>query len=305
MIDIALIVIFSLIIIIFLIADLGFFNKKSHVISFNSALKQSIFWVVISLLFSLVVLYLEGKISFYEFLSAYVTEKMLSIDNLFVILLIFKFFNLEEKYYHKVLFWGILGAIISRGVFIGLGTLIISYFHFVLYIFGAILVYTGIKLFFDKKDEHVDLEKSKILKLLKKYLPLTTEHHNGKFIVKHNGKILFTSLFLIVLMVESTDILFAIDSIPAAFAISQNGLVIFTSNILAVLGLRAMFFMMETVLTKFKHLQHGLSAVLIFIGSKMLLEIIHIKIESVYSLLIVMIILVISIAPDLFPKNHK
>ena len=256
---------FGVIVAGFLIVDLGFFNRQSHRIEFKPALYLSIFWIVISLVFGLLIYIFIGKVMAVEFLSAYITEKMLSVDNLFVILLIFSYFKLEEKYHHRALFWGILGAIVFRGVFIGVGAYIISQFYWVLYIFGAILLYTGIKLLAEKKEYHIDFRKSKVIQLAHKLLPFTANHHGGKFFLRENSKFFFTSLFMVVLMVEATDIVFAVDSIPAVFAISQNLFIVFTSNIFAILGLRALFFLLENILHRFHHLQKGLAVILIFI----------------------------------------
>lgn len=295
---------FAVVIGAFLVFDLGYFNKKAHVITPRSALIQSLFWIAISFAFAFLVFLFISKEAAAEFMSAYVTEKMLSVDNLFVILLIFNFFNLEEKYHHKVLFWGILGAIVFRAIFIGVGGLIISQFSWVLYIFGALLVYTGIKLFTDKKEEHVDLEKNHVFKMAKKYLPFSSAQHAGRFTIIENGRRVFTTLFMIVLLVESTDIIFAIDSIPAAFAITQDPFIIFTSNVFAVMGLRALFFLLESVLHKFHHLQKGLSFILVFIGAKMLAGIFDIHISSVTSLLIIVGAFAASMVLSvLFPKK--
>lgn len=295
---------FALVITAFLVADLGFFNRKSHKISFKSALYQSIFWVLVSLVFGVLIYFQMGNEAATQYLSAYLTEKMLSVDNLFVILLIFSFFQLEEKYHHKVLFWGILGAIVFRGIFIGAGSIIVSHFHWVLYIFGAILLYTGIKLFWDKKEEHIDFQHNRVYKAIQKYLPFTDAPHKGRFSIKQNGKRYFTTLFAIVLLVESTDIIFAVDSIPAAFAITQDPFLVFTSNIFAVMGLRALFFLLENVLHKFHHLQKGLSFILIFIGLKMLAGIFHLHISSVISFCIILAALMFSLMLSvIFPKK--
>ncbi len=297
-------IIFGVVVTGFLIADLGFFNKSSHKISLRSALYQSIFWIAVSLLFGVLIYVYMGKILAVEFLSAYVTEKMLSVDNLFIIMLIFSYFKLEEKYHHRALFWGILGAIVFRGVFIVAGSYIVSQFHFVLYIFGAILLYTGIKLLGDKKEEHIDFKHSKVVKLAHKLLPFTDSHHGGKFFLRENGKFFFTSLFMVVLLVEATDIIFAVDSIPAVFAITQNPFIVFTSNIFAILGLRALFFLLENILHRFHHLQKGLAVVLIFIGLKMLAGIFHVHISSLVSFSVIMFALIFSIVLSyLFPKK--
>jgi len=296
--------VFTVLIIGFLVFDLGFLNRKAHKIAFKEALLQSVFWIILALLFALGLFLFMDKIMAVEFLSAYVTEKMLSVDNLFVMLLIFSFFKLDEKYHHKVLFWGILGAIIFRALFIGVGALVISQFHFVLYIFGAILIYTGFKLFFDKKEEHINFHDNKFLKLVKRFLPFTTASHEGKFFLKENGKWHATVLFMVIILIESTDIVFAIDSIPAAFSITQNTFVIFTSNIFAIMGLRALFFLIENVIHKFHHLQKGLSIILVFVGGKMLLGMFGLHLSSTISFLVIMGVLGLSLLLSvLFPKK--
>jgi tellurite resistance protein TerC len=288
----------------FLVADLGFFNRTAHKIAFKSALLQSLFWIGVSLIFAVFIYVLLGVDQSTQFLTAYVTEKMLSVDNLFVILLIFNFFKLDEKYHHRVLFWGILGAIVFRGLFILTGSIIIEQFHWVLYIFGAILLYTGFKLLRDKKEEHVNYHDSKVLKFARKFLPFTTNHHEGKFFVREQGKLHATILFAIILLVETTDIVFAIDSIPAAFSISQDPFIVFTSNIFAIMGLRALFFLIEHVIHRFHHLQKALSFILVFIGSKMLLGIFDIHISSVVSFSIIMGALALALILSLvFPKK--
>jgi tellurite resistance protein TerC len=284
--------------------DLGYFNRKSHAVAFKPALYQSLFWIALSVIYGFLIYFYIGKQTGVEFFSAYVTEKMLSVDNLFVIMLIFNFFKLEEKYHHRVLFWGILGAIVFRAIFIGLGAYIIHQFFWVLYVFGAILLYTGLKLFRDKKEEHVDFNDNRIVKIANKYLPFTGNHHNGKFFCRENGKFLFTSLFLIMLLVEGTDIIFAVDSIPAVFAISQNIFIVYTSNIFAIMGLRALFFLIESILHRFHHLQKGLAFILIFIGLKMLSGLIGLHISSFVAFGIIMLALFSSIILSIiFPKK--
>lgn len=271
--------VFGIIIVGFLILDLGVFNKVPTKISTASALRQSIFWVAISVAFGFAILFFYGgtKPSL-EFFSAYLTEKALSIDNIFVIILILRYFKVEEKYYHKILFWGILGAIVFRAVFIFSGVFIINQFHWILYIFGAFLVYSGFKLFFTKEDDSFNPEDSPVIKFARKHLKITKGNFQGQFFFTRNRKIYFTPLFLVIMLIESTDLIFALDSIPAVFAISQSEFILYTSNIFAIMGLRAMFFLMIGVLDKFYLLQKGLSFILIFIGFKMLLEIINIDI---------------------------
>jgi len=297
-------ILFSAVVVGFLAVDLGYFNRKSHKIEFKPALYQSLFWIGISIAFSFLIFLFMSRELAAEFLSAYVTEKMLSVDNLFVMMLIFSYFKLEEKYHHRALFWGILGAIVFRGVFISAGAYLVHQFYWVLYIFGAILIYTGIKLLRGQKEEHIDFEKNKVIKIAKKILPLTTSYHNGKFFLKEKGKFYFTSLFLTVLLIETSDIIFAFDSIPAVFSISQNLFIVFTSNIFAVMGLRALFFLIENILHLFNQLQKGLAIILFFIGLKMLAGIIGLHISSLISFSVIILVLSLSILFSvLFPKK--
>lgn len=273
----SLFVLFGLIILVFLLLDLGIFNKTAHRISTKSALYQSIFWVFISTVFGYLIYAFDeesgGANGAFEYFSAYLTEYALSVDNIFVILLILKYFKVKEEYFHKVLFWGILGAVFFRGIFIFVGAILIHQFHWILYIFGVFLIYSGIKIYFEDSDEKIDPEKNPILKFCRKYLPITKDEMGGKFITRVDGKLMFTPLFLVIVLIETTDLIFAVDSIPAAFAITTNEFIIYTSNIFAVMGLRAMFFLLSGIIDKFYLLQKGLSIILFFIGAKMLLEI--------------------------------
>ncbi len=269
--------IFGVIILVFLLLDLGIFNKTAHKISTKSALYQSIFWVFVSTVFGYLIYAMDkesgGADGALEYFSAYLTEYALSVDNIFVILLILKYFKVKEEYFHKILFWGILGAVVFRGAFIFVGAIFIHNFHWILYIFGVFLIYSGIKIYFEDSDEKIDPEKNPILKFCRKYLPITENEMGGKFVTRVNGKLMFTELFLVIVLIETTDLIFAVDSIPAAFAITTNEFIIYTSNIFAVMGLRAMFFLLSGIIDKFYLLQKGLSIILFFIGAKMLLEI--------------------------------
>ncbi len=298
--------VFGIVIILFLIVDLGIFHKKHQKVSQREALQQSIFWVLVSVAYGLVIyFYGEGPTASFEFFSAYVTEKALSVDNIFVILLILRYFNVKEEYYHNILFWGILGAIVFRAIFIFLGALLISEFHWILYVFGVFLVYSGIKLFSEEDDMELEPEKNPVLRTAKKIFPMTAEDRGGKFWLRENGKLVFTPLFLVIVLIESTDLIFAVDSIPAAFAITQNEFVIYTSNIFAVMGLRAMFFLLANILDRFYLLQKGLSIVLIFIGAKMLAEIIDLHIPIFLSFGVILGALVFAIVFSLiFPKKE-
>jgi tellurite resistance protein TerC len=303
--------VFAVIIVVFLLLDLGVLNKNAHKISTKTALYQSVFWVLVSTLFGYLVYHFDdsadgGADALLEYFSAYLTEYALSVDNIFVILLILKYFTVKEEYYHKVLFWGILGAVVFRGIFIFVGAYFIAQFHWILYVFGVFLIYSGIKIYFEDSDEKIDPEKNPIMRLCRKFLPISDDEHTGQFLIRKSGKFFFTPLFLVVILIETTDLIFAFDSIPAAFAITQNEFLIYTSNIFAVLGLRAMFFLLAGIIDKFYLLQKGLSVILFFIGAKMLLEIIHFKIPVALSFIVIIATLTLSIVFSmLVPKKEK
>lgn len=282
--------IFSIIVIGFLIIDLGILHKNPGKISNRSALYQTIFWIAISLAFGVGIYFYDGgSDKALEFFSAYLTEKALSVDNIFVIILILKYFNVKEEHYHRILFWGILGAIVFRGIFIFLGALLISQFHWILYIFGAFLLYSGIKMFQSDEDEKIDPENNPVIRFVRKFFRITSSDHGGKFTFTKYNKLYFTPLFLVLVLIETTDLIFAVDSIPAAFAITQDEFIVYTSNIFAVMGLRAMFFLLAGILGKFYLLQKGLSFVLIFIGAKMLLEIVNVEIPVYISFVVIIL----------------
>jgi tellurite resistance protein TerC len=303
--------VFAVIITVFLLLDLGIFNKAAHKISTKSALYQSVFWVIVSTIFGYLVYHFDdsadgGADALLEYFSAYLTEYALSVDNIFVILLILKYFTVKEEYYHKVLFWGILGAVFFRGIFIFVGAYLIGQFHWILYVFGVFLIYSGIKIYFEDGDEKIDPEKNPIMRFCRAFLPISKDERGGQFLVKENNKFLFTPLFLVVVLIETTDLIFAVDSIPAAFAITQNEFLVYTSNIFAVLGLRAMFFLLAGIIDKFYLLQKGLSFILFFIGAKMLLEIIHFEIPVAVSFIVIIVTLTLAIVFSiLIPKKEK
>ncbi|WP_420582443.1 TerC family protein [Reichenbachiella sp.] len=312
--------IFGIVIILFLAVDLGLVHKGPAKITQKDALLQTIFWIVVSCIFGgLIYFFGGGANDALEYFSAYVTEKALSVDNIFVILLILRYFKIKDEYYHDILFWGILGAIVFRAIFIFLGALLIGEFHWILYIFGVFLVYSGIKIFNEDEDMEIEPEKNMLTRWAKKVLPISTEDRGGRFAFIENGKLWFTPLFLVILLIESTDLIFAVDSIPAAFAITQNEFVIYTSNIFAVMGLRAMFFLLANILDRFYLLQKGLSIVLIFIGVKMLMEmsivqqgfqmafgIEHAHIPIIWSFIVIMAALTLSIVLSvIFPQEEE
>lgn len=298
--------VFGIIIIGFLIIDLGILHRNPGKISMKSALWQTIFWIAISVAFGVgIYIYDGGSEKALEFFAAYFTEKALSVDNIFVIILILKYFSVKEEYYHKILFWGILGAIVFRAIFIFLGALLISQFHWILYVFGAFLVYSGIKMFKEEEEEEIDPENNPVVKFVRKFFRFTSSDHGGKFTFTKYNKLYFTPLFLVLVLIETTDLIFAVDSIPAAFAITQDEFIVYTSNIFAVMGLRAMFFLLAGILGKFYLLQKGLAFVLIFVGGKMLLEIVHIDVPVLISFAVIVLAIGSSMVLSvMFPKKE-
>lgn len=290
--------------------DLGVFHKKAHKVSVKEAAIWSGVWVTLSLLFALAVYLfwpdpsLRGQKGV-EFLTGYLIEKSLSIDNIFVFVLIFTFFKVPALYQHRVLFWGVFGAIVMRAIFIGLGATLVKEFQWILYIFGAFLVYTGYKLLFGKEDENEgDLSNNKILLFLRKRMRITEEYHGQNFFVIKEGLRYATPLFLVLVLVEITDLIFAVDSIPAIFAVTQDTFIVFTSNILAILGLRSMYFLLADIIHRFVYLKTGLAIVLAFIGVKLLLLEVY-KIPTVVSLGVVIGVLTISIVASLMKTRGQ
>ncbi len=264
--------VFGIVLILAIVIDLGVFTKKNATISLKNALWTSIFWIALGLAFGIFVWYEQGQDSAIEYISAYLMEKSLSIDNIFVFILIFSSFGVKEKFYGRVLFLGVLMAIIFRIIFITVGVALVDKFHWILYIFGVFLVYTGIKMFTATHEEEFDPHKSRIYKFLKRFLPLTPHDGGGKYVIRENGRPVYTTLFVVVIMLAGIDVVFAVDSIPAVMGISRDKLIIYTSNIFAVLGLRSLFFLLRGAVSKFDFLQQGIAIVLVFIGVKMLAE---------------------------------
>jgi tellurite resistance protein TerC len=264
--------VFGIVLTLALVFDLGLLNKKNQTISIGTALKQTFFWVMLALAFFIFMWVEEGQSIALQYLSAYLMEWSLSVDNIFIFILIFSAFNVKEKYYGRVLLVGILMAIVFRIVFITVGLALVNQFEWILYIFGAFLLYTGYKMFVATKDEEFKPQESKIYKFLQKFLPLIPHDGEGKYIIRLNGKPQYTTLFVVIVMLAVIDIVFALDSLPAVMGISRENLVIYTSNIFAVLGLRSLFFLLRSAVTKFDYLQQGIAIVLVFIGIKMLGE---------------------------------
>lgn len=263
--------VFLLIVLFMLGLDLGVFHKKAHVPSFKEATIWSIVWVIAALIFNGVVWAWLGHQKALEFFTGYLVEKALSADNIFVFAVLFNYFAVPSEYRHRVLFWGVLGAIVFRLAFILAGTALLKKFHWVVYVFGIIVIVSGIKLLL-RKEEHIHPERNPVLRLARKFLPITTNYHGQKFFVRLDGKWLATPLMLVLIVVESTDIVFAIDSIPAIFAITRDPFIVFTSNVCAILGLRALYFLLEGIIRLFRYLDEGLAIILVFIGIKMLIS---------------------------------
>ena len=285
---------FILVIIFFLALDLGVFHRHAHVVQFKEALGWTFVWFTLAMAFAALLYPLRGKQQAVEFLTGYIIELSLSMDNVFVIAVIFAYFRVPNQYQHRVLFWGILGALIMRGIMIGLGAALIARFHWMLYVFGAFLVFTGIKMIFTE-DEGVHPEKNPLIRLARKLFPVCNDFVGQNFSTVIDGRRMLTPLAIVLIMVETTDLVFALDSIPAIFAITQDPFIVFTSNVFAILGLRSLYFVLAGAIQYFKYLKVGLSIVLIFIGAKMLAEIWHFKISTTLSLLIVATIILASI----------
>lgn len=264
--------VFGIVLVLALTIDLGLLSKKNTVISIKAALRQTIFWVALALAFFVFMWVEEGQALALEYLSAYLMEWSLSIDNIFVFILIFSSFQVKEKHYSRVLLIGILMAIIFRVIFITVGVALVHRFEWLLYIFGAFLVYTGYKMFTADEDEAFNPRESKVYRFMQKFLPLVPHDGDGKYVVRENGKPAYTTLFVVVMMLAAIDLVFALDSIPAVMGISRDNLVIYTSNIFAVLGLRSLFFLLRGAVSRFDYLQQGIAIVLVFIGIKMLGE---------------------------------
>ncbi len=297
--------IFGIVLALALVFDLGLLSKKATTISIKKALLQTIFWVSLGLGFFVFVWIEDGQTKGLEYISAYLMEWALSVDNIFVFILIFSYFGIPKKYTNRALLLGILIAIILRVIFITVGIALVHEFRWLLYIFGAFLVYTGIKMFLIDNEKEFDPEKNVVYKLLKKVVPITHDFNGGKFTKMTNGKKRFTLLFVVIIMLATTDIVFALDSIPAVFAITQNKMIIYTSNIFAVLGLRSLFFLLKGAVDKFKYLKEGIAIVLIFIGTKMLIEYLDIHLQVWISLLVIVGCISGSVLFSIYKKDKK
>ena len=296
---------FNAFVLAMLMLDLLVFNRKAHVVSMREALSWSAFWIALSLSFNYLVYRTMGRQAGLEFLTGYLIEKSLSVDNLFVFLLIFTYFRVPLQYQHKILFWGIIGALGLRAIFILAGAALLAKFHFLMYVLGAFLVYTGIKMATSAGDPAIDPDNNPGVKFLSRHLPITSKLEGGRFFVRKEKLLFATPLFIVLVMVETTDVLFAVDSIPAILAISRDTFVVYTSNVFALLGLRALYFALAGLMQLFHYLHYGLSLILIFIGGKLLVAELY-ELPMMLSLGVVGLILVVSVVVSLlFPKREK
>lgn len=296
---------FLVFVFIMLALDLGVFNREAHTVSVKEAGRWTILWVSLALLFNVGLYLIEGPDRALEFLTGYLIEYSLSVDNIFVFVLLFSAFGIPSKYQHRVLFWGILGALVMRGAMIAAGSALITTFHWVIYIFGAFLVVAGIRMFFNDAGETIDLKSNPMVRLIRRVMPITDSFRGGKFIDKKMGKRVATPLLLALIMIEFTDLIFALDSIPAIFAITREPFIVFTSNIFAILGLRSLYFLLAGIIHKFVYLHYGLAVVLTFVGSKMLLEAVHVHIPVLVSLGIIIFTLAASIVASLLKMRGE
>jgi tellurite resistance protein TerC len=290
-------------VLLMLALDLGIFHRKAHTVRVKEAIVWTVVWVVLAFIFAGGIYYWKGAELSLQFAAGYLIEKSLSVDNLFVFLVIFSYFKVPAAYQHKVLFWGILGALVMRAALIAVGVVLIARFHWTLYVFGAFLVFTGIKLAL-QKGEGVHPEKNPLVKLVRKIIPVTNDYSGSRFFVKENGRRFATPLLLVLLTVEFTDLVFALDSIPAIFAVTPDPFVVYTSNVFAILGLRSLYFALAGIMDLFCYLKHGLAVVLGFVGVKMLIADLY-KIPIGVSLAVVAAILLISVLTSLLhPKKE-
>lgn len=306
----ALFVAFNVGVLAVLAVDLGIFNKKAHKISVKEAAIWSSVWITLSLAFAGVIYRLNGPQSALEFVTGYVIEYSLSIDNIFVIVLIFSYFRIPEKYQHRVLFWGIIGALLMRGSMIAAGAFLIERFHWIIYVFGAFLIFTGIRMA-TQDESDIEPEANPVLRLVRRLLPVTHDYRGQDFFVKEAPKrgeavrIMATPLFVVLVLVETTDLIFAVDSIPAIFAVTRDPFLVYTSNVCAILGLRSLYFLLASVIHKFHFLKLGLAVVLTFVGAKMLLGSVY-EVPIVIALLVIALVLTTSIvASVVFPRKTE
>lgn len=297
-------ILFTLFIVVMLAIDLGIFNRKDHEVKVKEALVWSGVWVGLALAFNAGLYFWKGQETAIQFFTGYVIEKSLSIDNIFIFLQVFAYFSVPAIYQHKILFWGVLGAIVMRAVFIVAGVALISKFHWIIFVFGAFLVFTGVKMVFAKNKE-IHPEKNPLIRVLRRFMPVTNDYEGGKFLIRRNGIIMATPLMVVLLVIETTDVIFAVDSIPAILAVTTDPFIVFSSNLFAIMGLRSLFFALAGVVKRFHYIHYGLAAILVFVGVKMLVSDLY-KLPSAAALAAVAAKLALSmIASVLWPRRPQ
>jgi tellurite resistance protein TerC len=297
---------FNVFVLAMLALDLGVFHRKAHVVSLKESLAWTVVWIVLALAFNAGLWHYsgsQGSQKALEFLTGYLIEKSLSVDNVFVFALLFSYFAVPPKYQHKVLFWGIFGALIMRAVMIALGAALMTKFAWIIYVFGAFLILTGIKMVV-KREEEIHPERNPVVRWFKKLVPVTTDYRGNKFFVRENGIRMATPLFVVLLLIEFSDLIFAVDSIPAIFAVTKDTFIVYTSNVFAILGLRSLYFALAGVINKFHYLKTGLGVVLSFVGVKMILAHTAWKIDTLVSLGIIVTILAVSVVWSLVKPSR-
>lgn len=294
---------FNAVVVVMLVLDLGVFHRRAHGVSLKEAGAWSAVWITLSLIFGAIVYNVRGAESGLQFYSGYLIEKALSVDNIFVFVMLFTYFKVPAEYQHRVLFWGILGALAMRAVMIFVGAALIERFDWIMYVFGIFLVFTGIRMA-THQDTEQDPSHNAVVRLARRFLPMTDQYAGQAFIVRQAGRLLATPLLLVLLVVETTDLLFATDSIPAVFAVSTDVFIVYTSNVFAILGLRALYFLVAGLMKRLRHLQYGLSAILVFVGAKMLLRDIY-HISTVLSLVVIIGVLAIVVLTSLVSDRRS
>ncbi|HVZ39871.1 MAG TPA: TerC family protein [Candidatus Kapabacteria bacterium] len=295
---------FNALVLVLLLVDLGVFHRNAHEVKPKEALIWSIVWISLAAAFNVFVYFQFGQVAAVHFATGYIVEESLSVDNLFVFVLIFNYFAVPAQYQHRILFWGIIGALIMRASLISFGAFLVLNFKWVLYVFGAFLIYTGVRMAFESETS-VEIEANPMIKLMRRWFPVTNSYHGQRFLIRDAGRLLATPMLVVLVMIESTDLVFALDSIPAIFGVTHDIFIVYTSNVFAILGLRSLYFLLANVIERFHLLKYGLASVLAFVGIKMVIE--HwVKIHTTTSLIVVVTLLAIAVVASLiFPQKEE
>ena len=287
-------ILFNVFVLGMLALDLGVFHRESHEVSVKESVSWTVVWIVLALAFAGLVYVWRGQTPALEFLTGYVIEKALSVDNIFIFVLIFQFFRVPRAYQHRVLFWGVLGALLMRAALIAVGSVLIARFHWLIYVFGAFLVYTGIKMAVTKHED-IHPNDNPVVRLVRRVVPVSDQYHGQDFLVRRDGRWIATPLLLVLVMAETSDLIFAFDSIPAIFAVTTDAFIVYTSNVFAIMGLRALYFLLAGVIDQFRYLKFGLSVVLTFVGAKMLAGAVGLHLPIPLSLAIILGVVLLSV----------